>query len=593
MPANSQHSRGRWAAPLLVIFIGAVAYSNSLHGPFIFDDSAAIVKNPQICSLNPFKYQSLGPTAVAGRPAVIFTLAVDYAIGRLHVEIYHATNLLIHLLAALILYGVVRRTLLQMEIPENRPTESATWLAAMVAAMWVVHPLDTQSVTYVAQRSESLASLFFLASIYCVIRAADGRKGWGVIAVIACGLGMASKEIVAVAPILIVLYDRTFLAGTFKAALARRWKIYVGMTAMWVFILFSLHTGEREIMVGSNLGISPIEYARTELNVIARYLRLAFWPTDLVLDYYDWPIARHWSDVQWWGWLVLGLAAATLIALRRWPRMGFLGSCFFLILAPTSSILPIKQEAAAEQRMYLPLAAVVCLVVVGAWSILRRWRALRRIAGIAGCVLIVILVRLTMERNDLFANPVDIWTDTVAKRPDNTRAHVNLGEAWAQMSIDFPPGSPEAIAAARNAADQFRIVLALEPRITHAVFALGQSLERMNEPLAAEDSYTQALPKYPEVAGDLLVERGNLRARRHDWADARADFLAAIQKNPANVEPHYFLGVLYQQVRDWNDAKDELAKAVAISPKYKDAAARLNQVRRSISASPQLQRSSD
>ena len=90
----------------------------------------------------------------------------------------------------------------------------------------------------------------------------------------------------------------------------------------------------------------------------------------------------------------------------------------------------------------------------------------------------------------------------------------------------------------------------------------------MNEPFAAEDLYTQALPKYPEVAGDLLVERGNLRARRRDWSDAKADFLAAIRANSENVEPHYFLGVLYQHLGDWNHAEAELAKAVAISPRY-------------------------
>ena len=225
-------------------------------------------------------------------------------------EIYHATNLLIHLLAALMLYGVVRRTLLRTEVCGNRRVESATWLAAMIAALWAVHPLDTQAVTYIVQRSESLASLFILASLYCVIRAADGSGMWGVAAVIACGLGMASKEIVAVAPLLFVLYDRTFLAGTFKDAIVRRWKVYAGMAAMWVFIFFSLHTGGRETMVGYHLGISPVEIARTELNVIARYLHLAIWPNDLVLDYYDWPIARRWSEVEWQGWLVLALAGA-------------------------------------------------------------------------------------------------------------------------------------------------------------------------------------------------------------------------------------------------------------------------------------------
>jgi tetratricopeptide (TPR) repeat protein len=203
---------------------------------------------------------------------------------------------------------------------------------------------------------------------------------------------------------------------------------------------------------------------------------------------------------------------------------------------------------------------------------------------IAACLAMVLLARLTLERNELYSNPVDIWTDTVSKRPNNTRAHVNLGESWAQLSIKFPSGSPEAINAARNAAEQFQIVLSLEPRISHAVFALGQSLERLNEPLAAEDLYTRSLPRYPEVAGDLLVERGNLRARRQDWPDAESDFLAAIQANPANVEPHYFLGVLYQQLSDWTHAEAELATAVAISPSYKDAAARLEVVRKSAAA---------
>ena len=320
--ANSDSRRARWFAPLLVIFVGVVAYCNSFQGPFIFDDAAAIEKNPQIRSLIPYKLPSAGPTAIAGRPVVTFSFAVNYATARLRVESYHVTNLLIHLLAALVLYALVRRTLLPMD------AKSATWLSAMVAAIWVAHPLDTQAVTYIAQRSESLASLFFLAVIYCVSRAAgDGRPGrwWGVGAVVACGLGMGSKEIVAVAPILALLYDRTFLSGSFTTALKRHWKLYAGMAATWVLILVSLHTGDREIMVGFHLGISPLDYVRTELNVIARYLRLALWPNDLVLDYYDWPIASHWSDVSWAGWLVLGLVVATVVALRVRPWPGFLG----------------------------------------------------------------------------------------------------------------------------------------------------------------------------------------------------------------------------------------------------------------------------
>jgi protein O-mannosyl-transferase len=575
MRSTAEHSRGRLLAPLLIVLVGAVAYSNSLHGPFIFDDIGGITKNPQIVSLNPFKYPSWGPTTIAGRPVAIFTFSVDYAISHLKVETYHATNLAIHLLAALFLYGVVRRTLLLTQASEFRYASSATWLAGIVTAIWVSHPLETQSVTYLVQRTESLASLFFLASLYCFLRSKDGSKWWGVGVVIGCALGMASKEIVAVLPIVLLLYDRAFLSGTFKSALARHWKIYVSIAATWAFILFSLHTGGRESMVGFHIGISPIAYARTELNGIALYLRLAFWPTNLVLDYYDWPIAERWSDVAWQGWGVVLLLVATIVSLRFFPRIGFVGASFFLILAPTSSFLPIKEEAVAEQRMYLPLAAVVCLVVLGAWKILCGSRPLRWGGGIAACIIVAVFTWMTLNRNELYANPVDMWTDTVAKRPNNTRAHVDLGDAWAQVSLDYPPGSPESVGAASNAADQFRIVLALEPRIVHAVFALGQSLDRMNEVQAAEDLYTQALPKYPAVRADLLVERANLRARRGDWTEAKADYLAAIEANPSDVEPHYFLGVLDEQLGDTKGAETELSKAVGLEPTYKDAAARL------------------
>lgn len=105
-------------------------------------------------------------------------------------------------------------------------------------------------------------------------------------------------------------------------------------------------------------------------------------------------------------------------------------------------------------------------------------------------------------------------------------------------------------------------------------------MERSGDPAAAEDLYTRSLAKHPEIAGDLLVERGNLRLKRKDWMDAKADFFAAIQSNPADVEPHYCLGVLYQHLGDWIHAESEFANVAAISPNYKDAAARLEQVRK-------------
>jgi len=576
---RSHHPRGLRLAPLLVLFIGAIAYSNSLHGPFIFDDNLAIVDNPQVRSLNPFKFPPKIATTISGRPMLIFSFAVDYAIAGLHREIYHITNLLIHLVSALFLYGIVRRTLRSPKIAGGRFVSAAPILAAIIASLWVVHPLTTQSVTFIVQRAESLAGLFLLATLYFTIRLTGGSRWWGPLAVIACACGMATKEIVAAAPILALLYDRTFVAGSFKDALARRWKFYLALAATWLLILYSLHTGLRGTMVGFNLGISPPDYARTELNVIARYLRLAFWPTDLTLDYGDWPVAVHWSDVSWQGWLVLASAIFFAICLRWRPWLGFLGAWFFLILAPTSSVLPIKQEAAAEQRMYLPLVAVICLVVISISILIERRRALRRFSIVAACAIVVTFTSLTIARNQQYTDAVTIWTDTVTKRPANARARYNLGQVWAKISFGYPPNSPEAQAAERNAQQQFQIVHELDASVTGVVFALGESYERAGDSAAAEDLYTKALAQYPGLASDLLVQRGNLRARRQDWSDAKADYLAAIESTPTDIEPHYFLGVLYQQLGDWKNAEDQFSQTLAINPTYKDAAARLQALR--------------
>jgi len=574
------NSRSRWLAPLLVLFAGVIAYSNSLHGPFIFDDNLAIVDNPQIRSLIPNRFSPPGPTTLSGRPVLVFSVATDYALAGLNVEIYHLTNLVIHISSALLLYVTIRRSLLS-PIWQDRFIRSAPWLAAAAAALWAVHPLGTQAVTYVVQRAESLASLFFLVSLYCLIRSAGSSpRWWPAGAVLACGLGMATKETVAAAPIIALLYDRTFLAGSFKQALKLRWKIYVAMAITWTFILRAFLIDRREGTAGFQAWASPVQYAATQLNVIAHYLHLALWPTNLSLDYYDWPIVRKPAEITWQGWVVAATIIATILALKWKPQLGFLGAWFFLILAPTSSLIPINHEAAAEQRMYLPLAAVICLAVVGGWMPIERHRIVRWLGIIAACCAAVGLTDLTLARNQQYSSPVSIWTDTVAKRPNDSRARYGLGLEWMKISLRYPFGSQQAQSAALQAKDQFQIIAAHDPEFPQNLISVGQSIDRSGDSAAAEDFYSAQLPNHASIAAELLIERGILRARRQDWTDAKADYLAAVNANPNIADPHYFLGVLYQQLNDFNAAEHEFAHTLAIDPNYKDAAARLQTVTR-------------
>src|SRR5579872_2893859 len=331
------HSAYRAAPLILALLCGIAAYSNSFHGPFLFDDIDAIPNNPGINHTLPAP-PSPAPTTLSGRPVLWATFAIDYAIAGLNVPLYHLTNLLIHFASGAILFGIVRRNLSSREFWGDRFANSAHWLAGTVTAVWLVHPLNTEAVTYTVQRAESLAGMFYLLVIYCVIR------DWKIAAIIACALGMSTKEMMATAPLIALVYDRTFLSGSFAVAIKKRPSLYISLAATWIIPVAAILTGSRAQSIGN---ISSLDYARTQLGVIAHYLTLTFWPANLVLDYYDWPIARAWQQVVLPAILIALLLLFIVVAFWKKPWLGFLGLWFFLILAPSSSVLPIFTEIAA------------------------------------------------------------------------------------------------------------------------------------------------------------------------------------------------------------------------------------------------------
>jgi protein O-mannosyl-transferase len=209
---------------LIVILAGVAAYHNSFHGPFIFDDLISIANNPRIRRLWPIWEPLLNvpqPSTVEDRPIVSLTLALNFAVGGLRVWGYHAVNVALHLMCALLLFGIVRRTLHGARLRERYGGQSG-WLALAVALTWTVHPLQTESVTYIIQRTELLMGLFLLSTLYCVLRGAGSvrPRAWYAAAVVSCALGMGSKEVMAVSPLLVCLYDWTFLSGSFRRAWA-------------------------------------------------------------------------------------------------------------------------------------------------------------------------------------------------------------------------------------------------------------------------------------------------------------------------------------------------------------------------------------
>ncbi len=279
----------------------ALAYANSFEGAFVLDDIPAIVENPNIRSLIPLSRSMDAPaeTTVSGRPVTSLTLAISYAMSgaagqgpgaRPDPTGFHLFNLAIHICAGLTLFGVLRRTFLRPALAA-RFGEHATTLAGTIALFWLLHPLQTGSVTYIVQRAESLAGLFLLLALYCAIRAVDSPRSrtWSSAAIAACALGMGSKESMVAAPLLVVLWDWLFVDSGGRR---RRGWLYAGLAATWLVLVWTVWFEHRPGSVGFRFAEWPWwRYLMTQAGVIVHYLRLSIVPAPLVLDY-GWPAAQ-------------------------------------------------------------------------------------------------------------------------------------------------------------------------------------------------------------------------------------------------------------------------------------------------------------
>ena len=540
--------------PLVVAAAGLLAYHNSFTAPFMFDDVLSIRENPTIRHLWPI-WQPLSPPTiganVGGRPVTNLSLAVNYALGGYNVWGYHALNLAVHILAGLTLLGVVRRTLRQPALRE-RFGAVANELALAVAVLWTVHPLQTESVTYLSQRAESLMGLFYLLTLYCFIRGtASPRAGlWFTLSIVVCLLGMATKEVMVTAPVMVLLYDRTFVAGSFRSAWMQRRRLYIGLGGTWILLAYLL-TSVHNRGVGYGFGITWQAYALTGCRSIVHYLWLAIWPHPLVIDYGR-DIIWQVTDAAPYALILLLLAAGVVIGLTRWPAIGFLGAWLLVILAPTSSVVPVALQPMAEHRMYLPLAAVVVLGAMGIHALVGRRTV------VVATVLAIGLGYLTWRRNQDYRSELAIWSDTVAKWPGNPRAQYNLG-----VVLEREGRLVEAIG-------RYEQALQLQPDYGMAHENLGEVLARTGRIQEAIGHYQQALrikPDYAEAHGDLglaLMQSGRI-------PEAIEHLEYAVRLKPELAEAHCNLGVALQQAGKLSDAIGQFERAVQLKPEYVEA----------------------
>jgi protein O-mannosyl-transferase len=489
--------RARIFAALLLGAALAGVYARAFDGPFVFDDQTAIVDNDSLAALWPLSHVLLQPPdlTTSGRPVVAASLALNRALGGLDPRGYRAANAALHWLCALLLFGVVRRTLASPRL-SARLGAHATALAAASAALYALHPLASEVVCYVSARTESTVALFYLATLYCAIRAreAESPRRWIAVAALACALGMASKEVMATAPLVVALHGIVFWGFGDVRQRRVQWETFAGLALGWIVLGALVAASPRGASVGFDHWVTPVVYLANQGRVLPRMLRLVIAPAPLVLDYGT-PVPLSLADV-WPGALFLtSLLAASLFALWRWPSAGFVGVACFAILAPSSSFFPIASEVGAERRMDLPLAALVALGVVAGWRVLERARAGRAAPGLAAAALAA-LAALSFARAGDYQTEIALWQHDVQAWPDNQRAHYNLAKAL-ERAGRTGEARAEMKAAVLREIDLYERALPLQPDGVGARVDLGALHELAGQPERAEALYRDALALSP------------------------------------------------------------------------------------------------
>jgi tetratricopeptide (TPR) repeat protein len=564
---------------LALLVVGLGTYANSLQGGyFILDDEPSIESNFDIRQILPLWREAdrTSNPPVNNRPVVRLSLALNYAYGEFQVRGYRAVNLGVHLFCALLLFIVVRNTLLSSAFA-GRYLTTAEGLAFAIALIWLVHPLQTQCVNHTIQRSTSLMAFFYLLTIWCV-QVGREKLAWHVLAVGACGLGMASKEAMVTAPIAVLLYDRTFLAGSFRKAWKIRWRLYLGLAGSWFFLAFLLRSSPHGKSINLSEPYIAWHYALNQTRIILEhYLATLFWPASLT-NFYG-PI-RYVQWIDLWGYVlvVLVLLVATAYALIRRPTVGFPAAWFFLLLAPTSTVAAIFWEAMAERRPYLAQAGIIGLVVV--WchgrikdQVARGMLSLRAVQwicrGSLGFV-VAVFISLTVERNRAYQDLEVLWgaeieyVEEVVSQLQVVLPKVSYhrAELYIRLGLVFADAGDW-----QRAEENYKQALLVHPGHFGAHKWLGHMYKELEQADLAIYHFRQAIALNPQ-AYNAHNALGALLCMRGEVAEGIGHLRAAVDIFPNYVWAHSNLGAALRMSGDEVAARKEFRRALMIAPEF-------------------------
>ncbi len=562
-----------WLALASLPVLCALIYYPSLTGQFVFDDHNAIQQSLLVRKIFP-----LSRFIKSNRFLVDFTYALNYAQGAYDTWWYHCTNILIHIATSLTLYWLALRTFHLPILAEKIGTwaQPAAWVAALLFAG---HPLATEGVSYVSSRSEILAGLFYLLAIVAYSLAvtdpdAGTRRAAKGALIATTALGLASKEIAVTIPLALLLYDFIFLAGGEWKQIQGRWSTMalslIPLLLGGGYLLARADSLSTPYQQSAGFGFdryTPIEYLSTQFGAIVRYLRLLVVPTGLNFDY-DWKLVR--SPFSASAVLPLLLLAVwvglALRSIRSYPLFAFFVLFMLLVLAPTSSIMPLA-DLVVERRMYIPITGFA-LFAAGAGAILARRFSDNLAAFIAPMLAIVaVFSGLTYQRAAIWGDHLVLYEDGVAKSPGNPRVRLNLGVI--HMNAGRHDKAHEVLFEAKRVYDEGKSIHAF-PRIGAFIHYNLGAIQFIRKEY--DDSETQ-MRRALEIGGHYVALRpraysviAHIHKLRGEWKEAELAFREALKHNRDYPDWRFALAETLVEQGRFGDANVALYQLYQIEP---------------------------
>ena len=562
------------------MFLVFMIYSSSLEGPFLLDDGRNIEKNSNI-RLTRLTWHNLNQIAHSGllpnRPLAYISFALNYYFHRYNVVGYRLVNILIHVVTGILLYLVVKRTVV-LPVVTSRYGHSM-WIPYVAAIVWLIHPLHSQSVTYIVQRMTSMAAMFYVLSMWLYIQARQSdRTIFQMVLFAGCGvsgiLALGTKETSATLPVFIFLYEWFFFQNLSTDWLKRRIIFIIGVVILMGSLVFLFTDGQplaKILATYKTRDFTLWQRLLSESRVVILYLCLIFYPHPdrLNLDY-DFPLSYSMIDPP--TTLMAFAIIIGILAMAFWlaPKDRLVSYCLFWFLGNLvveSTVVGL--ELVFEHRTYLPSMLIVVMSILLVNRYLKP--TLLKVIGVIS--LIMVLSAWTYERNSVWGSDVTLWQDVVKKSSQKARPHNNLGNALRRQgkvsesvyhfkeALRINPDYAKAhnnlgiaLAAqgdAETALTHFFMALELNPSYAEAYSNIGVTLARQGRLDEAINHFSQALrlkPDYAKVHNNLgaaLVRQGHFKA-------ALEHFKAAQMIKPDDLEIHNNLKLCLRLIKKTN-----------------------------------------